>query len=113
MHEMSLAQNILDIVLNTARQNDVTKVLGITIRAGELRGIVPEQLEFCFGFIAQDSIAEGANLKVNTLAVKARCKSCHRAFFVKEFHFICPACEGTDLETLQGLELLVEHIEVL
>jgi hydrogenase nickel incorporation protein HypA/HybF len=113
MHEMSLAQNILEIVLNTARQNNVKRVLGVTIRAGELRGIIPEQIQFCFGFIAKDSIAEGADLRVNTVSIKARCKVCFREFFVEEFRFVCPDCDNTDLETLQGLELLVENIEVI
>jgi hydrogenase nickel incorporation protein HypA/HybF len=113
MHEMSLAQNILDIVLVTARQHSVQKVLSVSIRAGELRGIVPEQIQFCFGLLTKDSIAEGAELQVNTVAIKARCKGCSKEFPVKEFRFICPACDHAELETLQGLELLVENIEVL
>lgn len=52
MHEMGLAQNIMDIVVKTAEQNNVDKVVRINVRAGQLRGIVPEQLQFCFGFVA-------------------------------------------------------------
>ena len=48
MHEMGLVQNIFDIVLKTAEQNGITKVLRINIRAGQMRAIVPEQLQFCF-----------------------------------------------------------------
>ena len=112
MHEMSLAQNILDIVLKTASQNNAKKVLKITIRAGQLRGIVPEQLKFCFGFVAKDSIAEEAELLVNTLPIKGRCKNCRAEFFVKEFRFACSECQNEDIEVLQGMELLVENIEV-
>ena len=112
MHEMSLAQNILDIVLNAANQNNVKKVQKITIRAGQLRGIVPEQLRFCFGFVAKDSIAEEADLVVNSLPIRGRCKQCSEEFFVKEFTFKCPQCENEDIEVLQGMELLVENIEV-
>ncbi len=112
MHEMSLAQNILDIVLKTAAANDVKKVIRITIRAGQLRGIVPEQLKFCFGFVAKDSIAEDSDLVVNSLPIKGKCKACGNPFFVKEYRFVCPECESEEVEVLQGMELLVENIEV-
>ena len=112
MHEMGLAQNFLDIVLKTAAQHNVKKIVKITIRAGQLRGIVPEQLKFCFGFVAKDSIAEEAELIVNSLPIKGRCKGCGNEFFVKEYRFICPECENEDIEVLQGMELLVENIEV-
>lgn len=112
MHEMSLAQNILDIVQKTASQHNAKKVLKITIRAGQLRGIVPEQLKFCFGFVAKDSLAEEAELLVHSLPIKGRCKQCQTEFFVKEFRFACEACQAEDIEVLQGMELLVENIEV-
>ncbi len=112
MHEMSLAQNILDIALKTASAHQVNRVVRITIRAGQLRGIVPEQLKFCFGFVAKDSLAEGADLVVNTLPIQAACKKCQDTFFVKEYSFICPACESDQVDVVQGMELLVENIEV-
>ena len=112
MHEMSLAQNILEIVQKTAVLHQVTKVTKVTIRAGQLRGIIPEQLRFLFDFVAKDSVAEGAELVVQTLPVKARCKKCEGSFFVKEYQFLCPDCASEELEVLQGMELLVENIEV-
>ncbi len=113
MHEMALAQNILDVVLGVAKQHGAQRITRIFIRAGQLRGIIPEQLQFCFGFVAKDSIAEGAELVVTTVAIRARCNACGKEFSVREFRFICPDCENTKVETLQGLELLVEHIEVV
>ena len=76
MHEMGLAQNILDVVLRSAQENQVKKVLRITMRAGQLRAIVPEQLKFCFGFVAKDSLADGAELVIHVVPIQARCKGC-------------------------------------
>ena len=114
MHEMGLAQNIFDIVVKTAEQNSVAKVLRINVRAGQLRGIVPEQLQFCFGFVARESpIVEEAELVIETLPIKGKCKSCQHDFFVEEYRFVCPDCEHEDIEVLQGMELLVSNIEAL
>lgn len=112
MHEMGLAQNILDIVLKSARENHVQKILRITIRAGQLRGIVPEQLKFCFGFVAKDSLAEASEFVVQVVPIRARCRGCQQEFLVEEFRFVCPHCAEGDLEILQGKELVVENIEV-
>ena len=112
MHEMGLAQNIFDIVLKTAEQNSVDKVMRINVRAGQLRGIVPEQLQFCFGFVAKESpLMEGAELVIETVPIKGKCKSCSHEFSVEEYKFVCPECEHEDIDVLEGMELLVSNIE--
>ncbi len=114
MHEMGLAQNIFDIVLRAAQQNHVGKVMRIHVRAGQLRGIVPEQLQFCFGFVAKESpVVEGADLVIETLPIKGKCKSCSHEFMVEEYRFVCPECEHEDIDVLQGMELLVSNIEAV
>lgn len=114
MHEMGLAQNIFDIVLRTAEQNRVDKVLRINIRAGQLRGIVPEQLQFCFGFVARESpVVDGAELHIETLPIQGKCKRCRHEFPVEGYRFVCPECEHDDIEVLQGMELLVANIEAV
>ena len=113
MHEMGLVQNIFDIVLKTAQQNGISKVLRINIRAGQLRAIVPQQLQFCFEILSRESpIVEGAELVIETVPVKGKCKGCRHEFAVEEYRFVCPACEHEDIEVLQGMELLVSNIEV-
>ena len=113
MHEMGLVQNIFDIVLKTAEQNSISKVLRINIRAGQMRAIVPEQLQFCFEILSKESpVVEGAELVVEILPVKGKCKSCTHEFAVEEFKFVCPECKHEDIEVLQGMELLVSNIEV-
>ncbi len=113
MHEMGLVQNIFDIVLKTAEQNSISKVLRINIRAGQMRAIVPAQLQFCFEILSKESpIVEGAELVVEILPVKGKCKSCTHEFAVEEFQFVCPECKHEDIEVLQGMELLVSNIEV-
>ena len=114
MHEMGLAQNIFDIVLRTAERNRVEKVLRINVRAGQLRGIVPEQLQFCFGFVARESsVVDGAELVIETVPIRGKCKGCSHEFLVEEYRFVCPECGHEDIEVLQGMELMVSNIEAV
>jgi len=112
MHEMSVAQSILKIVLNEAERNGATKVKIVRIRAGELRGIVRDQLAFFFDFITKDTLAEGAILEVEQVPIKGKCKSCEHVFMVQNYEFLCPECTSKDVDVLEGLELVVKEIEV-
>lgn len=112
MHEMSIAQSILKIILAEAQRNGATKIKTVRVRAGELRGIVEHQLAFLFDFVTKDTPAEGAKLEVETVPIKAKCKSCEHVFMVKEFEFLCPECESKDIDTIEGMELAVKEIEI-
>ncbi len=111
MHEMSIAQSILDIVIGEASKHNATKVANIRIRAGELRGIVPVHLNYYFQFVSKDTIAEGAELDIEVLPVRGRCEKCNLDFDVEEFKYECPECQGKDVETIQGLELMVKDFD--
>jgi hydrogenase nickel incorporation protein HypA/HybF len=62
MHELALAQGVLDIVLDVARDEPVRLV---RVRVGELQRVLPESLRFCFQLVAQDSPAAQAELVID------------------------------------------------
>ncbi|MFH1095913.1 MAG: hydrogenase maturation nickel metallochaperone HypA [Candidatus Desantisbacteria bacterium] len=62
VHEISVAQSILDMVTNIALQNNAKKVMGIKLRIGEYSCINLDSLQFAFSCISQDGMAEGAEL---------------------------------------------------
>jgi len=114
MHEMGIAQDICDIVLKTAEQNKVGKVLRVDVQAGQLRAIVPDQLQYCFKFVAQQyAVVDGAELAVEIVPIKGKCKNCSNEFIVEEYRFICPECEHEDIDMLQGKELRISNIEAI
>ncbi|RJP70745.1 MAG: hydrogenase maturation nickel metallochaperone HypA [Candidatus Abyssobacteria bacterium SURF_17] len=112
MHEMSIAQSILKIVLTEAQKNGAQKVKVVRIRAGQLRGIVREQLAFFFEFITKDTAAEGAVLEVEQVPIKAQCKPCEHTFMVQDYKFLCPKCQSKDVDVVEGMELAVKEIEI-
>ena len=112
MHEMSIAQSILKIAITEAQRNGAAKLKIVRIRAGELRGIVPDQLSFFFEFITKDTPAEGAKLEVETIPIRGKCKSCDHIFMVENYEFICKECQSKDIDVLEGMELAVKEIEI-
>jgi len=112
MHEMGIAQNILDIALNAADKEGASKITRINLVAGELRGIVPLQLTFCFGLVAKDTIASGAYLSIDEVPVSGHCSDCNSDFSIKEYEYVCPKCGSTKIQLTGGTELSIKDIEI-
>jgi hydrogenase nickel incorporation protein HypA/HybF len=112
MHEMGIAQNILDIAVATAQKEGATKITRINLVAGELRGIEPMQLTFCFAIVAKDSMASGAYLNVEQVPVSGHCNDCKADFTIEDYAYVCPKCGSTKIEITGGTELRLKDIEI-
>ncbi len=112
MHEMSLAQNIIEILDEVLREHPEYHIQKVSVDIGELIAVVPESLEFCYTAITQGSPLEGSELNINIVPIQVFCRPCQKEFQLDSFLFICPQCGGTDLEEISGRELLVKNIDV-
>lgn len=112
MHEMSVTESMIGVVLRHAEKNHATKVTRINIVLGELSTVVPESVQFYFDIIGKDTIAEGAELNFRRTKLIAKCNGCGEEFEVVEYDFTCPACSGTKTEIISGREFQVESIEI-
>ncbi|MDF2928325.1 MAG: hypA [Anaerospora sp.] len=68
MHEMAIAQGILDIAVQEATLNGAETITRIKLRIGEMTGVQPEALTFCFEALAAETPAEAAIGSVKTLS---------------------------------------------
>ena len=111
MHEMSIAQSVLDIVLQESRNHKINRVLSVAVKVGELSAVETESLRFCFDFLTKGTPAEGARLDIEEVQVTCRCQECGSKFTVQELVFTCPSCQSPKVEMLSGRELSVESFE--
>jgi len=109
---MAIARSIIDIAIAAAEKEGAQRITRVNVVAGELRGIVPLQLTFCFGLMAENTIASGAYLNLEITPVKGRCRNCEEAFIVEDYRYVCPKCQGGDIQTIGGTELRLRDIEV-
>jgi hydrogenase nickel incorporation protein HypA/HybF len=71
MHEMSIAQSILEVVQQYARDNghtgdvNVPRVRSVRLKVGEMAGVAPESLQFCFEVASEGTVARGAELLID------------------------------------------------
>ena len=112
MHELGIAENILDIVRQAVPAGRASAVKKIWLRVGPFAGIVPDSLKFCFAALAGDSDMATAALQIEETPLAVLCHDCGTQSEVKNFAFRCPVCGGGDLETVSGTELEVVEIEI-
>ena len=63
MHEMALAESILNIVEETARRQGATRVTEVRLEIGELANVEIEALQFGLEAALPGSLAEGAHVE--------------------------------------------------
>ncbi|MFD4028578.1 hydrogenase maturation nickel metallochaperone HypA [Streptomyces sp. NPDC058576] len=80
MHELSIAMAVVDQVESAVDEQDPggARVRSLTLRVGELSGVVPEALDFSFGVAAQGTVLADARLLIETVEGRARCEDCGR-----------------------------------
>lgn len=112
MHEMAIAQGILDIVLKTAIENGAVQVKRVTVLIGEMTQVEPESLRFGFAALAEGTQSAGAELIIETIPLVGRCRTCGQEFPVQRYSFVCPCCDAGGVTIISGRELRVDHLEV-
>ena len=110
MHELSLSGAIVNTVVKHAEGRPVSLV---SLRIGALRQVVPDTLEFYFGFVSKGTVCEGAQLEQELIPARLRCASCEREWEIELPVFMCPACGSSGrIEVASGEEFQVESIQV-
>ena len=112
MHEMALAEGILDIALDYAKQNEAKAIREVGLLIGEMSGVEVESLTFSFDMLVKGTIAEGAELKIKHVPLMGKCSKCGKEFHVEHYDFWCPECKDGVLKTISGREMKVEYLEV-
>ena len=112
MHELSVAQNIAEIVESEAKNRQASCVTGVLLEIGELAGIELEALEFAWSAVIENTLLNKAKLQIDGVRGKAKCISCGKEFDIHELFDLCPDCKSFGNEILQGKELRIKSIDI-
>lgn len=110
MHELSLAESLLQIVESTTLRERLYEVQEIVVEIGELSAVEPEALEFCFGSVAKGTAAEGAKLSLIAKAGEGWCDHCMQTVPMSEKYMLCPQCGGAQIRITGGDRMRILEI---
>ena|SRR5437763_10929288 len=109
MHELSIAEAVVAVASRHAAGRRVHR---IELKVGYLRQVVPSALEFAFELVADGTSLQGAELVIDQVPARGRCRACSAETMFSDFPLLCERCGGVDLELIAGEELLVDALEV-
>jgi len=112
MHEMSLAEGVLQLIEDSARQQNFSSVSTVWLEIGELSGVEVEAMKFCFDAVTRDSVAQGARLEIITLPGTGWCMACAVTVPMSEVFGECPHCGGHQMQVTGGTEMRLKELEV-
>lgn len=112
MHELSIAENLMEVIREASIREKFTKVNSVSLKIGEMAGVDKDALSFSFEIVSKGTLAEGAMLDVEIVPLTARCSACGITFKIEDYVFRCGGCESTDIELVSGRELKIDHIDV-
>ncbi len=113
MHELAIAESIVDGVTRHAQECRAQRVTSVRVQIGDASGIVNDSLAFSFEMIAtMEPLLSGARLEIERVPHRARCRRCNQEFDVIRFVAQCPDCETWDTDIISGTELRVLDMEI-
>lgn len=112
MHEMGIANSVLDAVRTEMGLHPGTYPCKVGVRIGEMAAIDPDALRFCFEAMIQETDLASLELGIEVCPRRHRCQTCGRDFTVRDYDLCCPQCASLDTTCIGGDELELAYLEV-
>jgi hydrogenase nickel incorporation protein HypA/HybF len=112
MHELGIANSVLEAVKAETDRHPGTRPLVVGLRIGELAAIDQDSLRFCFEAITRETEFESLRLEIEFCPRRHRCKACNHEFAIEDYDFRCPQCASPLTECISGDELELAYLEV-
>ncbi len=110
MHEFSVAQNIVDIALQSAKEHHVDHIASVEVEIGQAAGVVIEALEFAWESATKDTMLQHTALVIKPVPLIVVCRNCGLQYNPQELFELCPQCGDMNPEIVKGRELRVSAI---
>lgn len=112
MHELAVAQALVEQVDAVIDQHHASSATSIHVRIGPLAGVAPELLATAFPLAAAGSRMEHAALEFVHAPIQVRCETCGLDTEAAMNRLLCGACGDWHTQVISGDDLLLESVEL-
>lgn len=112
MHELSLAQSIVQLAEQQARNHKASKIEELELEVGSLAGVELQSLEFALESCVKGTMLSEARIIRNDIKAEGRCGDCEAVFHVETLFSPCPKCSSYAVKIVKGKELRIKSIVV-
>ena len=112
MHELTIAQSIVELAENVAFEEKADSVQSVVIEIGALSGVVIDALEFAMEIITKNTMLEFAKINYLKIKGKANCVNCNFQFETNNLLALCPKCNEANFKIIDGKQLRIKSLTV-
>ena len=112
MHEMSLAEGVLDLIERNAAEQGFARVLSVQLEIGQLAGVDIDAMRFSFDAVTSGTLAADATLDIRAAPGEAWCMACSRGVEISRRGDPCPYCGSYQLQVTGGNDMMLKSLEV-
>jgi len=112
MHEMGIANAVLDAIRAETHRFPNGHIFKVGVRIGALAGVDPDAMSFCFEALVRGTELEPLVLEIEYCPCRSQCRACGRSYAASREDAICPACGMMESLFLGGDELELSYLEV-
>lgn len=112
MHELSIAQGIVELVEAQACNHHAFCVEEVELEIGRLAGVEISTLEFALESAVKGTSLEKTRIVRHYIAGEGKCTDCDAVFPVDSLFAQCPACGSWWIAIIKGKELRVKSIVI-
>lgn len=104
MHELGIMNDVLDTAVRVAKENSGRRVTKIVLKIGVMSGVVDTYVQSFFDLISKGTIAEGAEVEIDSDPAVFRCCKCGMTTVYDKLgpEYACHACGSESLRLISG-----------
>ena len=113
MHELGIVVQVVDEVEKVAQDNQVDKVLSLTLEVGEVSSIVPDLFRDCCEWAKKRTQhLKECELELIVLEAITYCRDCGQTYSTTKHGKTCPHCGSGNTYLVTGNEMTIKEIKV-
>ena len=112
MHELALAQNIVETIHRAVPPETRKKVRVVRLQVGAMAGVVPDSLEFSFNALVAKTPLSRVRMEIESIPFVVECEACGRISGNDAGISRCLECGSGKTRIRSGTELQVVNLEL-
>ncbi len=112
MHELSLAQNIVDSIKESVAAEKLPLVREVKMEIGAASGVVSDSLIFAFNAIVKNSSLSSAFMVAEVVPFIVHCSDCQIDTINDTGFMVCGHCGSGSVSVVSGTEMVLKQIEL-
>lgn len=112
MHELGILSSMITMLEDIMEKENLSHIEKIVLQVGEVSGIVPDYLEYCYPAAVYKTQFEDMKMEMEVIPGIVKCGYCGEEFNAVKNDLKCPNCKAVDnMTALTGKEFIIKEIQ--